>query len=127
MIRRHSPLQSTCEKLTNSKNWEVKRTRVRRRSYSESGYGPENLSFNKMAEIMSDVLGRDVQFQVMPMDQFEGMMRAMGTSEGMVRDYADMMIAKNEGMDRMHPNASRAETATSFREWCQEELSSSPI
>lgn len=84
--------------------------------------GPEDLSFDEMAAIVSDVLERPVQFEETPMDQFEGAMRAAGASEGMVRAYAEMLTAKNEGMDTMARPASRRDTPTTFRAWCEAEL-----
>lgn len=90
--------------------------------------GPEDVTHNEMAAIMSDVLGRPIAFGEMPMDQFEGMLTAMGTSEGMVRDYALMMRAKNEGMDTMgrpdldERSERHALTPTTFRQWCEGEL-----
>lgn len=85
-------------------------------------YGPEDLSFDEMAAIMSEVLGRPVRFQEMPMEQFQEMMRATGASEGMVRSYALMFTAKNEGMDTMTRPVERGETPKTFRQWCEEEL-----
>lgn len=84
--------------------------------------GPEDLSFNTMASTMSDVLGTTIQFREMTMEQFRGMMVANGTSEGMASAYVEMMTAKNEGMDTAHRPASRVNTPTTFRQWCEQEL-----
>ena len=85
-------------------------------------HGPEDLCFDEMAATMTDVLGRPVRFQEMPMDRFEAMMRTTGASEGMARAYALMLTAKNEGMDTMARAATRDETPTTFRAWCEAEL-----
>ncbi len=85
-------------------------------------HGPEDLSFDEMAQILSEVLGRPIAFRGMSMDAFEEMLRSMGTSEGMARDYVDMMTAKNEGMDTMHRDAPRRNTPTTFRTWAEAEL-----
>lgn len=85
-------------------------------------YGPEDLTFEEIAAIMSEVLHRPVGFQQMPMEQFEEMMLAMGASEGMARSYVEMFTAKNEGMDTMTTPEARSETPTTFRQWCNEEL-----
>lgn len=85
-------------------------------------YGPDDLTFHHMAEIMSDVLGKPIQFAEMTMDQFDAMLRSLGTSDGMARDYIAMMTAKNEGLDRMVPDTSRHDTPTTFRAWCENEL-----
>ena len=84
--------------------------------------GPEDVSHDAMAATMSDVLGRPIRFEEMPMAAFEDMLASLGTSEGMVRDYAAMMTAKNEGMDAIARARSRANTPTTFRQWCEREL-----
>ncbi len=86
--------------------------------------GPEDLSFEEMAMIMSDVLGRKISFQEMSLEDFGGMMRAMGATEGMAHGYVDMMKAKNEGMDNAACSADRSATPTTFRTWCEAELRS---
>ncbi len=85
-------------------------------------HGPSDLSFDEMANILSDVLGRPVAFHEMSMQRFGEMLRSAGTSEGMARDYVAMMTAKNEGMDNMLPNATRNDTPTTFRAWAEAEL-----
>ena len=87
-------------------------------------FGPEGITHDEMAATMSDVLGKPITFAAMPMEQFEGMLASMGTSEGMVDDYAAMMRAKNEGMDVVTPPTptDRARTPTTFKQWCEREL-----
>ncbi|MEM9910384.1 MAG: NAD(P)H-binding protein [Pseudomonadota bacterium] len=84
--------------------------------------GPQELSHNTLAAIMTDILGKSVRFQEMPMDQFEAMMASLGASEGMARDYVVMMTAKNEGMDVITSTADRLNTPTTFHEWCEQEF-----
>ena len=85
-------------------------------------HGPEDLSFDEMARIASDVLGRPVRFRATTMEEFRGTLRSFGTSESMVRDYSLMFTAKNEGMDTMAAPAARDDTPTTFRRWCEREL-----
>lgn len=84
--------------------------------------GPADLTFKEMATTMSDVLNRSVSFHEMSMDQFAGFLHSTGASEGMTRAYVEMLTAKNEGMDTMHPKAPRDLTPTTFRDWCETEL-----
>ncbi len=84
--------------------------------------GPEDLSFNEMAAILSDVLGREIMASELPMEDFRQMMRGLGTSEGMAQAYVEMLTAKNEGMDHLVTPASRQATPTTFRMWCEDEL-----
>ena len=85
-------------------------------------HGPADLTFDEMAATLSQVSGREVRFQQMPMDDFAAMMRGMGASDGMAQGYARMLTAKNEGMDTMHRPVDRRDTPTTFRAWCEAEL-----
>lgn len=84
--------------------------------------GPEDLSFNEMAAILSDVLGREIVASELLMEHFRQMMRDFGTSDGMAKAYVDMLTAKNEGMDHLVTPSSRDDTPTTFRMWCEDEL-----
>jgi uncharacterized protein YbjT (DUF2867 family) len=84
--------------------------------------GPEDLSFGQMAAIMSEVFGREIIASEMPMDLFGQMMRDFGASDGMAQAYVEMLTAKNEGMDHLITGASRHNTPTTFRMWCEDEL-----
>jgi uncharacterized protein YbjT (DUF2867 family) len=96
------------------------------RSWSGRGsvpiLGPEDLSFNDMAEIMSQVLGRPVRFQQIPGEAFKARLTENGTSEAMAQGTLDMLVAKNEGLDNAEPRTPRATTPTTFRQWCEEVL-----
>jgi uncharacterized protein YbjT (DUF2867 family) len=61
--------------------------------------GPEDLSFNDMAEIMSQVLGKDVRFQQITFEAYQDRFVRLGMSDAMAQGYADMAWAKNEGLD----------------------------
>lgn len=84
--------------------------------------GPEDLSFNEMAAILSEVLGREIVASELPMEHFRQMMRDLGASDGMAQAYVEMLTAKNEGMDHLVTPASRHDTPTTFRTWCEDEL-----
>jgi uncharacterized protein YbjT (DUF2867 family) len=84
--------------------------------------GPEDLSFNDMARIMSVVLRRPIRFQQIPLDAFRARLIENGHSEAMAQSMADMMTAKNEGLDNAEPRTPEATTPTTFRQWCEEVL-----
>jgi uncharacterized protein YbjT (DUF2867 family) len=84
--------------------------------------GPEDLSFNDMAAIMSEVLGKPVRFQETAMDDMRAMMTGRGASEGMVQAMVNMLTAKHEGMDHMVARTPLTSSPTSFRQWCEEVL-----
>ncbi len=84
--------------------------------------GPEDLSLNDMAQIMSEVLGKPVRFQQIPGDAFKAGLTGFGMSEAMAQGTLDMMVAKNEGLDNAEPRTPQFTTPTSFRQWCEEVL-----
>jgi uncharacterized protein YbjT (DUF2867 family) len=89
---------------------------------SVSVFGPEDLSFNDMAQIMSEVLGKPVRFQQIPFEAFKARLTEHGMSEAMAQGMVDMMVAKNEGLDNAEPRTPQSTTPTSFRQWCEEVL-----
>jgi len=84
--------------------------------------GPRDLSFNDMAQIMSEVLDKAVRYQQIPFDAFKARLTGFGMSEPMAQGMVDMMVAKNEGLDNMEPRTPQFTTPTSFRLWCEELL-----
>ena len=81
--------------------------------------GPEDLSCDDMARIMSDVLGRPARYQRVSFDALTAQLKTQGMSEAFVRGYVDMMRAKDEGMDNAAPRAAAANTPTTFHAWCE--------
>ena len=76
--------------------------------------GPEDLSLNDMAQIMTEVLGKPVRFQPVSFEAFHA-----GVSGAMAQGLVDMMRAKNEGLDNAEPRTAANTTPTSFRVWCE--------
>jgi uncharacterized protein YbjT (DUF2867 family) len=84
--------------------------------------GPEDLSLNEMAQIMSEVLARPVRFQQIPFEAYKATLTERGVSEAMAQGMVDMMVAKNEGLDNAEPRTPETTTPTTFRTWCEEVL-----
>ena len=84
--------------------------------------GPEDVSFDDMAHIMSEVLGKPVRFQQIPGEAFKARLTAFGASEAMAQATLDMMMAKNAGLDNTEPRTPENTTPTSFHQWCEEVL-----
>ena len=84
--------------------------------------GPEDLSFNDMAEIMSQLLGKDVRFQQITFEAYKDRFVRLGMSDAMAQGYADLAWAKNEGLDNGVPRTPQNSTPTSFRQWCEQVL-----
>jgi uncharacterized protein YbjT (DUF2867 family) len=84
--------------------------------------GPEELSNDDMAQIISGVLGKPVRFQQVPGEAFKAQLTGFGMSEPMAQGMLDMMTAKDAGLDNAEPRTPEASTPTSFRQWCEEVL-----
>ena len=84
--------------------------------------GAEDLSFNDMAQIMSEVLGKPVHFQRLSIEPLKARLQQAGMSEGMLKDYLAMWAAYEQGLATSTPRTPEATTATSFRQWCEEVL-----
>jgi uncharacterized protein YbjT (DUF2867 family) len=81
--------------------------------------GPEDLSFNDMAEIISEVLGKDVRFQRITFEAYKDRFVGFGMSDAMAQGMTDMAWAKNEGLDNAVQRTPENSTPTSFRQWCE--------
>jgi uncharacterized protein YbjT (DUF2867 family) len=84
--------------------------------------GPEDLSFNDMAEIISEVLGTEVLFQQTTFEAYKAQFVGFGMSDAMAQGMTDMAWAKNEGLDNGVQRTPENSTPTSFRQWSEEVL-----
>lgn len=84
--------------------------------------GPEDLSHNDMAQIMSEVLERPVRFQEIPTEAYKANMVQSGMTEGWAQGLVDMLTAINQGLYNTEPRTPESTTPTSFRQWCEEVL-----
>ena len=84
--------------------------------------GPEDLSMNDIAAIVSQVAGRQVGYRQVPLEAFGERLAGFGMSPSFVAGYVDMMRAKNEGMDNQAARAATTRTATTYRQWAEQAL-----
>ena len=84
--------------------------------------GPEDLSFNDMAQIMSEVLDKEVRYQQTTFEAYKDRFVSFGMSDAMAQGMTDMAWAKNEGIDNAVQRTPENSTPTSFRQWCDEVL-----
>lgn len=84
--------------------------------------GPEDLSSNDLARIMSEVLGRPVRYERQSVDDFRATMTGYGSSEAFVTGFVDMMHAKDDGLDAGVQRTPETASPTTFREWCEQVL-----
>jgi uncharacterized protein YbjT (DUF2867 family) len=81
--------------------------------------GPDSLTPEGMAEVLTEVLERPVRYQQVPIDAYKAMMLERGASEASAQGVADMAVAQNEGAYDEEHRTSRP-SPTGFRQWCEE-------
>lgn len=84
--------------------------------------GPEDLTYDEMAAIISEVLGREVRYQQIAGEVFKANMMSRGVAEPMAQGLTDMGLAKNEGLDHGVTRTREFSTPTTFRQWCRDVL-----
>ncbi|KJE24559.1 putative nucleoside-diphosphate sugar epimerase [Frankia torreyi] len=84
--------------------------------------GPEDLSQNDLAAIMSEVLERPIRYQQIPGDAFRATLIEHGMSDAIAQAMLDMLTAKDNGLDNAEPRTPEFTTPTTFRQWCEEVL-----
>jgi uncharacterized protein YbjT (DUF2867 family) len=115
-----APLVATCDIAA------VGARLLRDRSWTGGGgvavLGPEDLSIDDRAAILSEVLARPIRYQQVPTDAYAAQLMKYGASEGFARGLLDMHAEKDGGLDLTEPRTPENTTPTSFRQWCTEVL-----
>jgi uncharacterized protein YbjT (DUF2867 family) len=81
--------------------------------------GPEDLSYDDMAHIMSEVLGRPIRYQQVPGQTFEATLMRGGMSKAWAQRLVDRMARVDQGLYNADPRTPGSTTPTSFRQWCE--------
>jgi uncharacterized protein YbjT (DUF2867 family) len=84
--------------------------------------GPEDISYNDMALVLSEVLGRPVRFEQISNDAFKARLMSRGMSDAMAQGNVDMWIAKGNGLDNAVKRTPKSSTPTTFRDWASQVL-----
>jgi len=84
--------------------------------------GPENLSYDDVTRILTEVLGRPVRYERTGFEASEQAMIGYGASPGMARAIIEMARAKSQGLDDVDTPDRATVTPTTLRQWSQEEL-----
>jgi uncharacterized protein YbjT (DUF2867 family) len=84
--------------------------------------GPEDISFNDMSEVISEVLGEEVRFLQTTFEAYKEQFLGFGMSDAMAQGQTDMAWAKNQGLDNAVTRTPENSTPTTFRQWAEEVL-----
>jgi hypothetical protein len=71
---------------------------------------------------MSGVLGTPVRYERQSLGDFGAALAGYGMGDAIVQGMADMMRAKDEGLDDGVPRTPETTSPTTFRQWCEEVL-----
>lgn len=84
--------------------------------------GPEDLSPNDLARIMTEQLGRPVRYERESLDDLRSTLIGYGLNETFVHGIADMKHAKDNGLDAGVARTAETASPTTFEQWCAETL-----
>ncbi|AHH97368.1 NAD(P)H-binding protein [Kutzneria albida] len=84
--------------------------------------GPEDLSPNDMARIMSEVLDRPVRYERQSLEDLGAALTGHGIGAAFVQGMVDMKRAKDEGLDDGVPRTAQTASPTTFGQWCEQVL-----
>lgn len=79
--------------------------------------GPEDLSYEDMAEILTEVLGTQIRFEQMTLDSYKQLFLGIGYTEAMAQGMVDMDIAGADGINNVLQRTPENSTPTGFRQW----------
>jgi uncharacterized protein YbjT (DUF2867 family) len=84
--------------------------------------GPKDLSFNDMAQILSEVLERPIQFQQVSSEDYKATLMQHGMGESYAQGVVDNQAQADQGIYNADPRTPQSDTPTSFRQWCEDTL-----
>ncbi|WP_405021110.1 NAD(P)H-binding protein [Kitasatospora sp. NBC_00070] len=84
--------------------------------------GPQDLSPDDLARIMTEELGRPVRYQRQPYEELRSALLGYGLDEAFVEGMVEMKRAKDQGLDSGGTRAPQAGPGTGFAQWCAQTL-----
>ncbi|MEU6424775.1 NAD(P)H-binding protein [Microbispora sp. NPDC046973] len=84
-------------------------------------FGPDRLTPDGMAEVISQELGRPVAYRRMSVDDYASLLRSRGAGDQAVKDVTEAFAAQDHGIYDADW-ATAKPTSTDFRTWCREVL-----
>nr|WP_042178106.1 NAD(P)H-binding protein [Kibdelosporangium sp. MJ126-NF4]CEL12973.1 hypothetical protein [Kibdelosporangium sp. MJ126-NF4]CTQ98658.1 hypothetical protein [Kibdelosporangium sp. MJ126-NF4] len=84
--------------------------------------GPQDLSPNDLARIMTEQFGRPVRYESEPFDDMRATLVSYGLNEDFVQGIVDMKRAKDNGLDTGVTRTPDTASPTTFEQWCAQTL-----
>jgi uncharacterized protein YbjT (DUF2867 family) len=84
--------------------------------------GAEDLSYNDMAQIMSDVLGRPIRYRQVSAESYQATLIEHGTNTAWAQWLTALLARVDQGLYNAEPRTPASTTPTTFRQWCEDVL-----
>ena len=84
--------------------------------------GPEDISFNDIAQILSEVLEQPVRYQQISRADHKAALMQHGMGESYAQGVVDNQAQADRGIYNADPRTPQSNTPTSFRQWCEDTL-----
>lgn len=81
--------------------------------------GAADISYNEMAETLSNVLQKPVRFQNVPKERYIQTLISIGSTEAFAQALVNMYDAIQQGVFKAEPRTSETTTPTSFASWAE--------
>ncbi|MFI9103280.1 NAD(P)H-binding protein [Streptomyces fildesensis] len=84
--------------------------------------GPQDLSPNDLARIMTEQLGRPVRYERQPFEELRTALVGYGLDATFVQGIVEMKQAKDNGLDAGVTRTAATASPTTFEQWCAQTL-----
>lgn len=90
--------------------------------YNRGLHGPENLSMNQALKILSESIGKSVNYVQVPPVQVLQAFIGIGAPPAIAQAYVDMELAIDGLETKIEPRSAETTTPTKFKDWCDMNL-----
>ena len=80
-------------------------------------HGPAHVSFDEMAQILSEVVGKPIRYVEVPAEAIIEKLKSFGTTEGFAQAYSRLLTADALRAYDIEPRTPNTTTPTTLREW----------
>lgn len=81
--------------------------------------GPKDLSYGEIAKLMSEVLGKEISYQVVPSEAVKAMLVQFGSSEAAARGLIEICSSMTKGTFNRVERTAQTSSPTTFQDSCK--------